>query len=97
MAKTITNGSREGFLLGINSKFQVKNSKKIPYYIITKHTRGTRTFQDTFISSFNSEINPNLLPGFSGVSDVVILDKLILTEFDSPITTEIGDYLLIEP
>jgi len=93
MAKTITKGSREGFLLNRTSKFQAENSKKLPYYTFTKYTRGFGSFENLFIFSFNSEINPNILPS----QYPLLPEGALLSEYLNPLVTEMGDYLVYEP
>jgi len=82
------------FLIGRTSKFQPETKVGPSYYTRMRQTRNIKAFQEGFLYSFDSQVYPTILPKDTPVS---ILDKLILTEFEAPILTEIGDYLLIEP
>lgn len=81
------------FLIGMTSKL-MPETPGVPYYTNMKQTRAQGSLQDKFLQSFDSQVYPTVLPE---AVQPTIPGNLILSEFDNPLLTEIGDYLILEP
>ena len=76
------------FLVGKASKFMPDTVKRPGYYTSTKHLRDEVTPEEAFVSSFDSQIAPNILPG---ASQGEFQDTSV-----SYLTTELNDSLITE-
>jgi hypothetical protein len=76
------------FLVGKASKFMPETIKRPGYYTSTKHLRDEVTPEEAFVSSFDSQVVPNILPGLAAEE---LIDPNI-----SYLTTELNDTLMTE-
>jgi hypothetical protein len=78
-------------------KLPVEETEPPTYYVYVKHMKGQPFSQNAFISSFNSEVVPTILPGIYGVSGVMPTEtNYILSELFEPLLTEFSDNLITE-
>lgn len=85
------------FLVSKTSALQIFPSAS-GYYVQRKHIRSGISLSDRFISSFNSQINPTILPGSFGdvEGELPIETSYILSELSEPLLSEDNNNLIIE-
>lgn len=97
--ETIINfqGFETTFLIQKKSRLQPTISGS-GYYTSMKHLNNGPSFANRFLGSFNSQVNPTILPGFTGAeeSTPIIETSYVLSELDEPIITEDDNNLIIE-
>lgn len=90
---------------GFETTFLVQKTSRLQpiisgsgYYTNMKHLKNGTSFPNRFVSSFNSQVNPTILPGFTGggTGGPVVETSYVLSELDEPIITEDDNNLIIE-
>jgi len=63
-----------------------------------KHLKSGTPFQNRFVSSFDSQVNPAILPGLVGgyPGSAPVQTSYVLSELDQPLITEDDNNLTIE-
>jgi len=85
-------GYESTFLVQKTSRYQAEVTGS-GYYTSMKHLKSSPPFQNRFISSFNSQVNPNILPR---VNPQAIETFYLLSESDDALFTEDNNNLIIE-
>jgi len=86
-------GFESTFLVQKTSRLQPDDPNPKEYYKSIKHLRRSIPFQDRFASSFDSQINPTILPERIESSIEI---SYIISELDEPMLTEDNNNLIIE-
>ena len=86
-------GFESTFLVQKKSRLQPDDPNPKEYYKLIKHMKRGIPFQDRFASSFDSQINPTVLPAKIEPS---IETSYILSELSESIITENNNNLIIE-
>ena len=85
--------------IGKPSEFKqpLEESQQPTYYVYVKHLKGQPFSQNAFISAFNSQVVPTILPVVYGVSGVLPTETdYILSELFEPLLTEFSENLITE-
>lgn len=84
---------RSKFLVGKVSNFSPEPAPQVPYHQRLRHTKSKRSFQNRFLTSFDTQVIPYVLAG-------EILPPIetfrLLSEINQSMITELGDYIILD-
>ena len=84
------------FLVGKASKFMPETIRRPGYYTSTKHLRDEVTPEEAFVSSFDNQVVPNILPSLTGPESVIPVINYLATELNDVLLTEDNNNLILE-
>ena len=84
------------FLVGKASKFMPEPVPRPGYYISTKHLKDEIKPEEAFVSSFDNQVVPNILPSLTGPESVIPDINYLATELNDVFLTEDNNNLILE-
>jgi hypothetical protein len=83
------------FLVGKASKFMPDTVTRPGYYTSTKHLRDEVTPEEAFVSSFDSQVAPNILPGLAPEEFQDTSVSYLATELNDTLMTEDDNNIIL--
>jgi hypothetical protein len=83
------------FLVGKASKFMPDTVTRPGYYTSTRHLKDEVIPEESFVSSFDSQVIPNILPGTTQAGFVDTIVSYLATELNDTLTTEDGNNIIL--
>lgn len=84
------------FLAGKTSKFMPEPVPRPGYYISTKHLKDEIKPEEAFVSSFDNQVVPNILPSLTGPEPAIPSIDYLATELNDVLLTEDDNNLILE-
>lgn len=84
------------FLAGRVSKFMPEAVPRPGYYTSTKHLKDEIKPEDAFISSFDNQVVPSILPSLTGPEPTIPSVDYLATELNDVLLTEDNNNLILE-
>lgn len=84
------------FLAGKVSKFMPEPVPRTGYYVSTKHLKDEIKPEEAFVSSFDNQVVPSILPSLTGPEPVIPSFDYLATELNDVLLTEDNNNLILE-
>jgi hypothetical protein len=84
------------FLVGKASKFMPETIRRPGYYTSTKHLRDEVTPEEAFVSSFDNQVVPNILPSLGQIESPDSNISYLTTELNNILMTEDDNNIILE-
>lgn len=84
------------FLAGKVSKFMPEPVPRPGYYVSTKHLKDEIKPEEAFVSSFDNQVVPSILPSLTGPESVIPSFDYLATELNDVLLTEDNNNLILE-